>query len=95
MALLKILKPRGGKLCRFLTWLVYGVVAGTGAGILLGIVWVSVDWIITIRSGSHPAWAWVKYIYVVGATMFGIGGAILGAIFGSLIGILSCIDERS
>ena len=93
MHLRKVLKPRGGKLRQFLTWFTYGIIGGTFAGILVGLIWVSVDWIITLRSGNRPAWAWVRFIYEVGAIIFGFGGAVLGAIVGSVIGVLESKDE--
>ena len=94
MHLRKVLKPRGGKFRQFMTCLAYGIIGGTFAGILVGLIWVSVDWMITLRSGSRPALAWVEFIYEVGATMFGFGGAVLGAIVGSAIGISRATNEE-
>ena len=76
-----------GKIRLILTHFALGLILGMTLGVLLGILWVSVDWIITVRAGSSPSSAWVKYIYTVGATIFGVPGAILGAIIGGTIGI--------
>jgi hypothetical protein len=95
MNLRKSLKPKGGRARRFITWLTYGAIAGALTGMLVGVIWVSVDWIITIRSGSSPALAWVIKIYEIGATVFGLGGLVLGVIVGSVIGILEFKNAQS
>ena len=94
MNLWKRLEPRGGKPRQFLTWLAYGVIGGTFAGILVGIIWVSVEWINPIRSGNRPTWSWVRVTYEMGAILFGLGGAAFGAIVGSAMGISEILESK-
>jgi hypothetical protein len=62
---------------------------------LIGVLWVSVDWIIEAKSGNRPSSGWVLMIYEIGAMLFGLGGAALGAIVGSGIGILEVCESRA
>lgn len=89
----EILKPKGGRARRFITWLAYGIIGGTCAGILVGLIWVSVEYLLTFGFGSGPAWSWVMYIYSVSVIIFGFGGAVLGTIVGLQLGIWKSKDQ--
>ena len=67
---------------------------GAVAGSFVGVVWVSFEWLMDLRAGNHPATNWVVMIYEIGATLFGLGGAALGAVVGFFIGVMEAKDTR-
>ena len=79
---------------RFVTWLAYGVIGGAVAGSFVGVVWVSVEFLVDRRAGIHPATNWVIMIYEIGATLFALCGAALGAVVGFFIGVMEAKDAR-
>jgi hypothetical protein len=94
MQWIKQLKPKGERMRRFFTWLAYGIIGGAVAGIVVGLVWVSVEWLIDRRAGNHPTTNWVIMIYEIGATFFGVCGAALGAVVGFFIGVMEAKETR-
>lgn len=64
-----------------------GIVIGTALGVAVAVVWVSINWILTARSGTAPVLPYVRYIYTITATWCGFWGAVLGGVVGAAVGL--------
>ena len=80
-------KSRRGSFVTVVINFAFGLVIGATAGVFIGFIWVSVEWYQAARTPNPPALNWVKYIYMVGAMLFGLVGSALGAIIGGVIGL--------
>jgi hypothetical protein len=71
---------------RILIRIAVGALIGGACGVLVAVIWVSIDWIYTVRSGGSPVLPYVEYIYTITAAYGGIIGAFVGGAIGAAVG---------
>jgi hypothetical protein len=84
----KRIKTRRKKPFNTFHWFVLGVVFGIGLGIITGLIVATINIVTNEWPNGPPSWGIIKWVLSMGATIYGMGGAVVGGFVGFIIGVV-------